>query len=254
MPSPTVYLASDVHLGAVDAAREREFVSWLEWAGARAGEIVINGDLFDFWFEYRHAIPRGHTRVLGALAALVDGGIPVRMMGGNHDWWGGDYLEQEIGVAFHRDPITLELGGRRTLLAHGDGLGRGDLGYRMLRLALRGRVTRWAFRWLHPDVGAWVAERVSGTHDRLDGPGAHDRHRSDALASWARERLDEDPALELVALGHTHVPRLDEVAPGRWYLNSGDWVYHRSYAVLEDGVPPRLEEWSGSGSVSGSGG
>lgn len=237
-----IYVASDAHLGAISTDRTASFIRWLEHAGARASEIVINGDLFDFWFEYRHAIPRGHTRVLGALASIVDAGIPVRLVGGNHDWWGGSFLEDEIGLAFHRDPVRIELAGYRTYLAHGDGLGRGDLGYRLLRKVLRGRLTRWGFRWLHPDVGAGVARLVSETAPGSE-PGPRERGRATILEEWAVEKLRTEPDLDLVVLGHTHVPRLLEVGDGRWYINSGDWIYHRSYVVLDPSVPPRLVEW-----------
>jgi UDP-2,3-diacylglucosamine hydrolase len=238
-----IYVVSDVHLGAVSARRERAFVRWLDHAGETASEVVVNGDLFDFWFEYRSAIPRGHTRVLGALAALVDAGVPVRFMGGNHDWWGGSFLEQEIGLTLYREPLVLELAGRRTFLGHGDGLGRGDLGYRLLRLALRGRATRWAFRWLHPDVGALVAAKVSGTEGRVEGLPEAAKRRAAALEAWALAKLRAEPDLEQVILGHTHVPRLLEVEPGRFYVNAGDWVLHRSYVVLRRDEAPRLAEW-----------
>ena len=243
MSTKPVYLTSDVHLGAVDRSREEAFVAWLEHAAAAASRIVINGDLFDFWFEYRSTIPRGHTRVLGALARIVDSGVPVVLMGGNHDWWGGSYLRDEVGVEFHRDPVLLDLAGHRTFLAHGDGLGRGDLGYRLLRLLLRSRPTRWAFRWLHPDVGAWLARRVSDTENRGEEPSPSERARARALREWAAAKLREDPELDLVVLGHVHLPVLEEVEEGRFYLNAGDWVHHRSYAVLEPGRRPRLESW-----------
>jgi UDP-2,3-diacylglucosamine hydrolase len=160
--------------------------------------------------------------------------------------WGDRYLTEEIGVTFHRDPIRMSLAGHRCFLAHGDGLGRGDMGYRLLRWLLRGRATRFAFRWLHPDVGATIARRVSKTelrHDALD-PKAEARSR--ALQGWARDLLLADEELDVVILGHTHIPRRVEVAPGRFYVNSGDWLQNGSYVVLEEGKPPRLETWSGS--------
>ena len=240
MPRP-IYLSGDVHLGAVSRERERSFLRWLEHVGERAERIVLNGDLFDFWFEYQSVVPRGHTRVLGALAALVDGGVPVVLMGGNHDWWGGSYLEEEVGVTFLHEPVVTELAGRRTFLAHGDGLGRGDLGYRLLRLALRSRVTRRAFRWIHPDVGARIARRVSVTEE--GGNTRDEKERSRALAAWGTAKLRSDPALDLVVLGHTHIPVMVEVDRGRWYINAGDWVVHRSYLILEEGAAPRLAEW-----------
>ena len=238
-----VYVASDVHLGAVPREQEQSFVRWLEHAAERASQIVLNGDLFDFWFEYGSVIPRGHTRVLGALARVADSGLPVRFVGGNHDWWGDSYLEQEIGLTLQRDPEVLELAGRRTLLAHGDGLGRGDLGYRALRMVLRGRATRWAFRWLHPDLGARVAGRVSITEERAGVASDDEKRRAAVLEAWALEKLSADASLELVLLGHTHIPRLVEAEAGRFYVNAGDWVNHRSYVVLAWGEPPRLREW-----------
>lgn len=240
-----IYLASDVHLGSAPEGTEEAFLSWLDHCGTHASRVIINGDLFDFWFEYRSAIPRGHTRILGALTALVDAGVPVMMLGGNHDWWGGSYLRDEIGLDFRREPITLELQGRSTFLAHGDGIGSGDLGYRMLRLLVRGRITRFAFRWLHPDVGAWVARRVSQTENRTGEALEKQEARSRFQEEWAIAHLRANPELQLVALGHTHIPVLKEVRPGQFYLNSGDWLVHRSYAVLEGEKDPVLLLWGG---------
>lgn len=245
MATGPVYLTSDVHLGAIPERRARDFLRWLAHAGARASEIVVNGDLFDFWFEYGSVVPRGHTRVLGALARIVDAGIRVDLMGGNHDWWGGSFLTDEVGVSFHRDPVILELAGLRVLLAHGDGLGPGDVGYQLLRFVLRGRLTRWAFRWLHPDLGAAAARWVSHTEERGDGPTRLERDRAETLRTWAHRTLEEDPSLECVVLGHTHIPALDELEGGRFYVNTGDWIYHRSYAVLAPDESPRVERWEG---------
>jgi len=245
MPADRVLLASDVHLGVVPHETERAFVAWLERSAGEADLLVINGDLFDFWFEYGSVVPSGHTRVLGVLQRIVDGGVPVWFVGGNHDWWGGRYLTDEIGLEVILEPVIRDLAGHRTLLAHGDGLGRGDLGYRMLRSLLRGRLTRWGFRAIHPDVGAMIARRVSRTAPAEPGMEAARSARSAALEKWANTQLGDDPSLDLVVLGHTHDPRRIEVEPGRWYVNSGDWVDHRTYLTLERGAEPILSEWPG---------
>ena len=243
MTALPVYLASDVHFGSVPAERERAFLSWLDHAVAEASQIVLNGDLFDFWFEYRSGVPRGYDHVLHALRAAVDAGVPVTLMGGNHDWWGGRYLRDVVGVEFLQDPVVRSYAGFRTFLAHGDGLGKGDLGYLALRMVLRGRLTRFAFSMLTPDMGDRIAGRVSKTEHRWGEPTSDDKARAAALEAWAVGKLEAEPELDLVVLGHTHVPLLRQVGDARWYLNAGDWVYHTSYAVLEEGHPPRLLTW-----------
>jgi UDP-2,3-diacylglucosamine hydrolase len=241
--SKPVFLASDVHLGAIPPEQEQAFMAWLEHAAAEASSIVLNGDLFDFWFEYRTGPTRGYERILRALAAIVRSGIPVTLMGGNHDWWGGRYLTEEIGVDFLRDPVTVDLAGRRTFLAHGDGLGRGDLGYRLIKPILRGPLTRWGFRLLPPALGDRIAGRASRTGRRWGPPNERQLARARALEEFAVAKLGARPDLDLVVLGHTHVPHVREVFPDRWYVNAGDWVWRRTYLVLEPGKPPLLTEW-----------
>jgi UDP-2,3-diacylglucosamine hydrolase len=235
-----------VHLGAVRTGRERDFFAWLEHATDAASWIILNGDLFDFWFEYRSGTTRGHEDILQALRRTVDAGVPVTLMGGNHDWWGGRYLRDEVGIEFLQDPVIRDIAGKRALLAHGDGLGKGDLRYLALRTVLRGSLTRWAFGMLPPEVGDRMARSVSRTEHKWEEWGEKQRSRCEALEAWAAARLGEDAELELVLLGHTHEPRVREVSPGQWYVNSGDWVRHRSYVILQDGCDPTLNEWNGS--------
>lgn len=238
-----VYLASDAHLGASPPAHRRAFIDWLGHAGASAGEIILNGDLFDFWFEYRWGITRGHDEVLAVLKEVVDAGVPVTLVGGNHDWWGGSYLRDEIGLEFLPQPRRRDVAGWHAFLAHGDGLGVGDHGYRILKRVLRSPVTRFAFGLLPVGVGDRIADGVSNTEDRWDQWGDAQEARSAALEAWAVEKLEAEPELDLVLLGHTHLPMIREVQPDRWYVNSGDWVFHQSYVVLQEGEAPRLLDW-----------
>jgi UDP-2,3-diacylglucosamine hydrolase len=244
-PERTALVASDQHLGAAPPERSTAFLQWLEQVPDRARHLVLNGDLFDFWFEYGSVIPRGHTRVLGALANLVDAGIRIDFLGGNHDWWGGSYLRDEIGLRVHPDPVVLDLAGRRALVAHGDGLGRGDLGYRALRGILRSRIARWGFRWIHPDVGAGIARAVSRTEERSDASHPRVQERASELERWARERLLADETLDAVLLAHTHRPARVTLAPGRHYLNSGDWLEHCTWVEFAPDTDPRLMTWNG---------
>ena len=218
-------------------------MAWLDHAAEAASWIILNGDLFDFWFEYRWGITRRYDALLARLREIVSAGLPVTLMGGNHDWWGGSYLREEIGLEFLQEPVVREIAGRTTFLAHGDGLGEGDAGYRALKVVLRSPVTKFTFGLLPIAVGDRIGGHTSNTPERWNQWGERQEERSAALEEWARAKLDTERELELVVLGHTHLPMVREVSPDRWYVNSGDWVCHKSYVTLEQGRPPRLEEW-----------
>jgi UDP-2,3-diacylglucosamine hydrolase len=162
------------------------------------------------------------------------------MIGGNHDAWGGRFLSEHVGMRLHQGTLRTTLGGRPALVAHGDGLGKGDIKYRMLKTVLRSRVAVWGFRALHPEIGVRIAEHVSKTDAHCDRSG---KLRATFLAHWAAEQFAADPALSLVICGHSHEPVLTEMGAGRHYVNSGDWVRHRSYLTIADGSAPQLHEW-----------
>lgn len=236
------YVCSDTHLGAVPQETERAFLRFLEHVGASAAQLVLPGDLFDFWFEWGTLIPGKHFRVLGALASLVDAGIPVSMVGGNHDAWGGRFLTEEVGMTFSPGTLRMRIAGREALVAHGDGVGVGDLRYRVLKATIRSRAAIAAFRALHPELGLRLAHRVSTTEEKAGNDPAHEG-RARYIADWARATLEAEPGLGLVVCGHAHMPVVEEVEPGRYYVNGGDWVTNRSYAVIAAGEAPDLREW-----------
>ena len=232
---------SDAHLGAAPSERERDVVAFLEYARRNAGSVVINGDLFDFWFEWRTVMPRGHVRVLGALAAIVDGGTPLMMLAGNHDAWGGDVLTGEIGARLVHGDWDGTLGGWRTHLSHGDGRRvREDRRYRALKRVMRNSLAIRAFRALHPDFATRVASGSSDhsrSHRESDG-GA-------GLRAVAHEYLAAHRDTELVVFGHSHVATIERVPSGGVYANAGAWMTRPAYLVI---APERIElrAWTGS--------
>jgi len=133
------YFISDVHLGAPDVlqsqARERHLVGFLRSISDQCERLFIVGDLFDYWFEYKHVVPRGHTRLLGQLGHMVDEGMELHIFVGNHDLWMGDYLSEELGATIHHQPLQWDVPGTslRYYIAHGDGLGPGDRKYKALK-------------------------------------------------------------------------------------------------------------------------
>jgi UDP-2,3-diacylglucosamine hydrolase len=227
-------IVSDAHLGAAPLEHEDAFRRFLSRTVDRTRDLVINGDLFDFWFEYGTVIQRRHFPVLHVLRDLVDSGVRIRLVAGNHDFWGGSFLTDEIGLELIDGPVFTTLGTRQAILAHGDGLGSGDWGYKALKFVIRSRVARTGFRWLHPDLSAGVIGLISRTESRHGGaPDAESLGRASRLHAWAADQLQAHPDVEIAVLGHCHVPEIREIAPGRFYLNPGDWVQHCSWAEIE---------------------
>jgi len=240
LPSPC-YIFSDAHLGFAPGDVEQSTLRFLRHLGERAGSIVINGDLFEFWFEWKRVIPRPAFRVLAALADLRDQGIPVVMLAGNHDCWGGEVLREDVGIDYRFEPYTGEVGGWEARIEHGDGLRKAeDARYRRLRALIRHPLAKRAFRWLPPDAASGLAygsSNASRTHSAADEGAGLQRVAFEALATT--------PGLELVAYGHSHVPALVRAPGGGVYANSGPWYDQRTYLVVE---PERiaLRAWTGS--------
>ncbi len=243
MNDKPAYVVSDLHLGAVPATTERAFRDFLRHVSNHASELLINGDLFDFWFEYRSVIQGKHFRVLAALAEVREAGVPVRFLGGNHDAWGGAFLRDEVGVEMLDEGAETLVGRWNALVVHGDGLGRGDIGYRALKRVIRGRVATRLFRVLHPDFGARLAKFVSQTESKHGTPHLANPSRAAELRAWAVTELSRRPAIDIVLAGHTHTPTVEEVGSGRYYVNTGDWINHYTYVTLPTEGSPRLERW-----------
>ena len=157
-----IFFASDFHLGvpSKEASRKREqlICEWLKEIKPRCAELFLVGDVFDFWFEYKHAIPKGFVRLQAAIADFTDSGIPVHYFTGNHDMWVFDYFENELGVKMHRNSIIREINGYQMMIGHGDGLGPGDYGYKFIKKVFANKICQWAFARLHPNFGIGLGD------------------------------------------------------------------------------------------------
>jgi len=230
-PGP-IYFFSDAHLGAAVGSTERVrwLIEFLEGLPDSIGGLLIVGDLFDFWFEYAHAIPKGYFSVLHALAKITARGVPTLYFGGNHDFWAGSYLRDEIGMQVSETPLEFTIQGRRLFVAHGDGLGRGDSGYKFLKGVLRNRVCIALYRSVHPDIGIPFAYRLSEISRRYTEPRAVLLPK--LVKGIALPHIAE--GAEIVVIGHVHEPAHFHLKDGEFVI-LGDWVTNFTYGVLEGG-------------------
>ncbi|MFN3793556.1 MAG: UDP-2,3-diacylglucosamine diphosphatase [Chitinophagaceae bacterium] len=242
-----LYLLSDFHLGAPNAAasleREKAVVAFLESVRHDAGRIIIAGDIFDFWFEYKKAIPRGFTRLLGKLAELTDSGIPIEVFVGNHDMWMRDYFQQELNIPVHYEPKVYEWNGKRFYIGHGDGLGPGDHGFKFIKKIFRNPLCQWLFGWLHPNLGIGLANYFSRKSREKTGEADAEFLGADKewLIIYCKEVLLKEH-YDFFIFGHRHYPIDFALNERSRYINLGDWIRNFTYASF-DGQDVQLHHW-----------
>jgi UDP-2,3-diacylglucosamine hydrolase len=235
------YIVSDAHLGVASRQIERSFVAFLRGLAGEASSLVINGDLFDFWFEWKTVIPRKSFRALAALAELKDAGVEILWVAGNHDCWGGDILRDDVGVSYIVGPWEGTIAGWRARIEHGDGLrDKEDRGYRMIRPIMRNRIAIKAFRLLHPD---WASSLAQGSSNASRTYRARDEGRG--LRGYASDQLAKAKDLELLVYGHSHVPALEKMEGGGVFANAGSWLDSPTFLRVTDESIDLLE-WDGS--------
>ena len=233
-----LYFLSDFHLGIPDAesslVREKKIVDFLDQASKDATEIYILGDLFDFWFEYKTAVPRGFVRLFGKIAEITDSGIPVHLFIGNHDMWIFDYIPSELGVDLYRQPIDKVYYGKKFRIGHGDGLGPGDRGYKFIKSVFRNKVCQWLFARFHPNFGIGLANFWSGRSRKKNWDNDRKWNGSDKefLVQYCKQELAKEHT-DYFIFGHRHLPIDMEVGQNSRYLNLGDWISHFTYAVFD---------------------
>lgn len=227
-------IVGDAHLGRGTREASAAFVAFLDTVPSLGDGLLITGDLLEFWFAYSRVVPRRGLAVVAALAHLRRR-VPVLVAGGNHDRWGGTFWQEELEIEFAPAEGRFTIGDRRGLVVHGDGLVEGHWSGSLLHRITRHPATIALFGSLHPDAGLWLVDRLSGV--------LGDRERTEAeLAvgaarqlAWARARMSQEPDLALLAMGHTHRAALEEVSPGRFYLNPGAWFDGYRYATVGGG-------------------
>jgi UDP-2,3-diacylglucosamine hydrolase len=242
-----LYFASDLHLGAPNAqksaAREQAFICWLDYIKPTAKAIYLLGDIFDFWFEYKTVIPKGHTRLFGKIAELSDAGIEIHFFKGNHDMWVLDYFEKELGLIMHSDEHTFRYADKQFYLHHGDGLGPGDYKYKVLKRFFRSAVCQWLFARLHPNFGIGLASFLS-RRSRANG-GTQDANYNGPQAEWLFQYvqdIQQKQHHDYYIFGHRHLP-LCLAHQKTLYINTGDWLQYNTFARFDT---ERLEllQWS----------
>jgi len=242
-----IYFASDQHLGIPNHAdslvREQKFTGWLDTVKQDAEAIFLLGDLFDFWFEYKTVVPKGFVRILGKLAEIVDGGTPIHFFVGNHDLWMHNYFEKELNIPVHHKPLEFTSNRKTFLIGHGDGLGPNDKGYKRMKKVFTNPLSKWFYRWLHPDIGMRLGNYLSTKNKMISGDedAKFLGEDNEWLVQYCKRKL-ENKHYDYFLFGHRHLPMTIELNNKSTYINTGDWITHFTYAVF-DGEKTELKSF-----------
>jgi UDP-2,3-diacylglucosamine hydrolase len=236
--SKKIYFASDFHLGVptheLSLVREKLVCKWLDTIKHDASEIYLVGDIFDFWYEYKYTIPKGQTRLLGKIAEITDSGIAVHFFTGNHDLWMKDYFKQELNVQIHYQPITVTYNNKVFYIAHGDGLGPGDQWYKFLKKIFTNKIIQWMFTRIHPNLAFYIA-RKSSKRSRISTSNSDEKFlglENEWLYLYSCEYL-KTHNVNYFVFGHRHLPLELNVGNNATYINLGEWINYKTYAVFD---------------------
>jgi UDP-2,3-diacylglucosamine hydrolase len=247
-PNKKIYLLSDFHLGAPDKeqslVREKKLIQFLDEIQSTAAAVFIVGDLFDFWYEYRTVVPKGYVRILGKLAQLTDAGVPVHFFVGNHDMWMKDYFQKELNIPVYFEPKDFEFNGKKFHIGHGDGLGPGDHGYKMLKKVFRNPFCQWLFGILPPYIGMGIANYMSRRSRAQTGATEEQFLGEDKewLIIYCKEVLQKS-FYDFFVFGHRHLPINHRLTEKSTYINLGDWIRYFTYAEF-DGAKLELKTYT----------
>ena len=241
-----IYFVSDFHLGAPDwessLKREKKIICWLNHIEKDAAEIYFLGDVFDFWFEYKHVVPKGFVRLLGKLSNLSDAGVKLHFFIGNHDMWLFDYLEKEIGAKIYQQPLLRKINQKVFFIGHGDGLGPGDLKYKIIKKFFRSKVCQWVFARFHPNFGIGLANYFSKRSRKSKGNSDQKflGKENEWLYQYSSTMLKKEK-IDYFIFGHRHLP-IELPLEQATYYNLGEWINHCTFAQF-DGQNLSMKKW-----------
>lgn len=215
--------------------REAHFIDWLNFIKADASELFLVGDVFDFWFDYKTVVPKGFVRLLGKLAELSDSGIKIHYFKGNHDMWLDGYFEKELNATVHSDNFEFTQNGVHFFVGHGDGKGPQDFKYKFLKKVFRNKLFIWLFKWIHPDIGMAFAQYSSRSSRYATGEAKLETfhgNENEWLVSYCKRKLEEKHR-DYFIFGHRHLALDINLNEKSKYINLGDWLNYKSYAVFD---------------------
>lgn len=232
-----IVIISDTHIkfdeNQEDIERRKRVTSFLQNLTQDTDLLILNGDIFDLWFDWNSVIIAGYYDFIHELKAVINRGIKIVLVAGNHDFWFNGFLES-LGIEIYPDYFLTIDHQQQIYVTHGDRYTSNDFRYWIFRNLLRNPVTKFIFNLVHPELSLSIGKKLSrSSRDRQVSPEVIER-KNRGLINFAEKKIKE--GYQIVVMGHSHQPQKLQFAGGV-YLNSGDWIVHNSYIEIIKGKP-----------------
>lgn len=233
----TVFIA-DAHLKGLDDPNQKSLVEFLD--KLKADNLVVLGDLFDFWTGGNKVVLRNYRPVLDSLLRLAKRSTKIIYLEGNHDFDMGSFFTEDLKASVYTESADLTIDNKRFYLAHGDMVSM-TTGYTVWRAFLRSPLFRF-IAWLATPNGTWnIADRLSKNSRKKSR-----KHKRDGSAIDIRLKefagVKTSDGFDCVVFAHSHVAGVQSLGKGV-YANPGSWL-ERNYLVY-DGRQFRVERYKG---------
>lgn len=196
---------------------KKEFLSTHE----KQTNVILGGDFFDYWFEYKDVIPAGYESILSSLKELTKLGIRVHLVLGNHDYWDFGYLEETIGLIIHKKDLTFMFNNEKILLTHGDGLLKKDYGYKILKIIIRSRLFIFLFQLLPPNITCLLATKISKSSSHYNHHDNNVKTIKKDVKNYAIKKWNE--GYDSILVGHYHQTGIID-NKNKKIIYLGDWL------------------------------
>ncbi len=229
-----IYFFSDVHLGLYsrkeNLAREELLLQFFKVIKDDCETLVIVGDLFDYWFEYKYVIPKYYYRILTALKELRMKGIKIEYLMGNHDFGHKTFFREELDIPVYNNDIQRNYGTKKFYISHGDGKNYNDTGYKILKKILRNPFAQWLYGLLHPDIAVGLASKSSKKSRKYTAK--KQWGEGDGMEDFAKKQFKI--GYDIVIVGHRHKATFKNTGEGI-FIDLGGWLVDEPTFASFDG-------------------
>ncbi|MEO6347860.1 MAG: UDP-2,3-diacylglucosamine diphosphatase, partial [Aquaticitalea sp.] len=109
-----------------------------------------------------------------------------------------------------------------------------DKGYKRMKKVFTNPLSKWFFRWLHPDFGVKLAQYMSVKNKLISGDEDAKFLGDDSewLVQYSRKKLETQHS-DYFVFGHRHLPLEIKLNDKSTYINLGDWISYYTYGVFD---------------------